>query len=271
MPLVIWPVVISSCSKRVPERTTPHPSSTAEPRPSEQALALPARPDAGTGTSFELGPLPADAPFEGKLRIEVVTIQPETTDYARYSFFLKGKKARWDLFGDEGKGETAGYRVYDGEKQEFFTIMRQPVLYATREDILRGDGGSPRSWTVTPFRLEPKATVANLACDQMVTHDREFDYAVCLAPGLPGLPLHLLGPAMARVLPFGPYFRTKGLFPLSVVVRRSRLAPGETIRPVVAKLTVIEAERGRVPERAFELPPYPRTDTATLIPPRLLR
>jgi hypothetical protein len=210
-------------------------------------------------------------PFEGMLSLQVTTVGSDSTEYATYHFALKGKKARWDLFAEGDKGDPTGYRLYDGDRHVFYTVVRQPVLYTTDEGELSRQGGPPRSWRFEPFRFEPKAVVENVPCSRVETHDEEFDYDACVASGIPTLPLQLLGASMAQAAPFGAALQKKGLFPLSIVVRVSKRPPGAKIRPVRATLTVLKIERGRVPERAFELPHFPVTDTPTLLPPRLLR
>lgn len=273
-------IALASCSRRVPEPTASEAAVRAFPTDESSSPPVPvdllslAAPDAAAvdrHTEFALGPLAPGAPFEGTVGVRVATIESDTTEYATYHFVLKGRKVRWDLFSEGGKGDPTGYRMYDGEARKFYTVMHQPVLYTTDEAALSPDAGTPKSWRLSPFKLEPKGMVENVACSNMRTHDEEFEYDACLASGIPTLPMPLLGPGVARAVPFGPELQKKGLFPLHVVVRRSKAPPGVTIRPVVATLTVFKIERGQVPDRAFELPRYPVTETPTLIPPRLLR
>jgi hypothetical protein len=274
-------LALAACSRRIPE-LLPFEASVASvgvpeiPSPTLAAADSlnPIAPEAEANdkhTRFELGPLPSDAPFEGMLSVQVASLGPDRAEYANYHFALKGTKARWDLFAEGGKGDPTGYRLYDGDAHKFYTVVRQPVLYTTDErDLLRETGGL-KTWQFTPFRLEPKAIVDNVGCNRVQTKDGEFDYDTCLASGIPTIPWQLLGAGMAQAVPFGAALQKKGLFPLSVVVRRSRLSRGTAIRPVVATLTVLRIERGQLPERAFELPPFPVSDTPTLVPPRLVR
>jgi hypothetical protein len=229
----------------------------------------------GGPTLFPLGPLPPDAPFQGRLTIQVVipgdTDDPETTESARYNFTIKGKKARWDLFSRGGKGRPVGYRIYDSEPHKFYTVMRQPQLYVTDEASLNGDAGAPKAWKFTPFALEPKGKVQDYPCDIVNTQDDQYEYHACLASGLPTLPLQLLGSAMALAVPFGAVLEKKGLYPLLVVVRPRSASRDAGLKPLVAKLTLLQLERGLVPDVAFELPHFPVTETPRLIAPTLHR
>jgi hypothetical protein len=230
-------------------------------------------------TVFPLAPLPPDAPFQGRLTLRVASFDAEKTEYSSYYVYVRRGAARWDLFAQDSDEAPVGYRVYDTDRHTFFTVMRRPVIYETAEGDLAGDDSSSQpaspaarpAWRFTPFALEPKGAVEGWPCDRMQTFDAEREFDVCLAAGLPSLPLHLFGGALGQAVPFGATLREKGLFPLSVEVRRRTRAPGTLIRAIAARLSVVEIERGLVPDRAFELPDYPKVRTTTLTPPRLVR
>jgi hypothetical protein len=237
-----------------------------------------AAPDAADhhASKYALGPLPADAPFEGIVALQVaLPDQPEHAT-ARYTFYMKGKKLRWDLFSEGGKGDSVGYRVYDGADRKFYTFLDRPVVYVTDAAGLVRDAGAARDYAFTPFAMEPHGVVMGLPCDRLEADDEHYRYEVCLASGLPTLPLAVLGSSLAVALPFSATLDQRGLFPLSVVVRardpQKGAEPGpKRPRPPAAALKVLRVERGRVPEAAFDLPAYPFAPSATLTSTHPLR
>ncbi len=229
-------------------------------------------------TQFELGPLAPGAPFAGRLTVQVTRTNPtdpDTTDIVTYYFTVKGKKARWDLFGESGTGDPTGYRIYDGDQHKFFTVMRQPVLYTTDEAALiasrAADAGAPRSVKLVPDKSDTTGNVEGVACSRMTGQDDENEYLTCLGPGLPPIPLHLLGDAIAAALPFGADVAKKGLFPLTVIVRSKQRPKGSPVKPILARLATTKVERGDPPDSAFTLPTYPVTELPFLVAPRLVR
>jgi hypothetical protein len=271
-----------ACSKSVPE-PVPEQEAAADAAPNDATDASPngdSGVDWGGGpTLFKLGELPADAPWEGTLSLQVslntetdVTENAEDAPPATYYFALRGKKARWDLFSRSGKGGPAGYRIYDGSQRKVFTVMTgRQTVYVTAEDALAGDAGAPKAWAFTPFKLEPKSAMKGIACDRADTKNAEREYSVCLASVLPPVPLHLLGGSMAEALPFGGDLEARGLFPLYVMVRSRTLPDGSIVRPMLARLSVLEATRGKLPDDAFELPSYPVEETTRLLTPGFAR
>jgi hypothetical protein len=194
---------------------------------------------------------------------------------ALYYFYLKGKKARWDLFGEGGTAAPVGYRIYDGETRKFYTKMRQPIVYVTDESALTSRAGPLRDWKFSPFKLEPHGQVQGVPCLRQTTQDDEYEYDACLASGFPTIPLPLLGEALAEAVPFNAAVQRKGLFPLSVAIHALKHTPGAGGRalpgPPMGGLKVLEVNRGEVPSDAFAVPPFPTTETPTLIAPGLLR
>lgn len=266
-----------ACGRAPEQRRT----ADASPAPTRAATGEPLH-DAATdadprrGTTLTLGPLPADAPFEGRLALEASIVSDPTSVPARYEFLVKGKRLRWDLFGDGGKGGSAGFRVYDAAQRKFFTVLHQPVIYETAEAVLLGDAGTARVYKLGPFELDPKGAVQGIPCDRVQTDDERFHYDACLASGLPTFPLSVLGKALALTVPFSPLLEARGQFPLNVVVRpRAPDSPpgragaaSKALRPIEATLKVVSVERGRVPGEAFDLPAYPVVATTTLSPAR---
>jgi hypothetical protein len=263
-------VAFASCSHTPKE----HPAAADAGSPATSASAEPAKADWGAGpTVFELGPLPPEAPFEGRVTVQVTANDEQAGlgEPASYYFTMKGKKARWDLFDKGGMGAPSGYRVYDADQHTFFTVMRRPTLYTTNEATLIGDAGALKALKLAPFKLEPRGTVQGTACDRVTAQDDAFDYEACLASGLPPVPLHLLGGVIAKVVPFGAELEKRGAFPLNVIIRERKLPDGTTVRPIFAKLTTMRIERGRVPDKAFELPSFPVVETPLLIAPGIAR
>jgi hypothetical protein len=265
-----------SCSRAPRELASTDAAPVIRPLSSARldAGAAGASSSEGKPRLFPLGPLPADAPFEGRVTVVVESmtdVDEGSTSSATYHFTTKGHKARWDLFGSGGKGSAVGYRIYDGDQHRFFTVMKQPVLYATNEALLPGAVATKPTWTFAPAKDEPHGSVQNIPCDRVETKDDKYQYSACLTSKLTTIPIQLLGPAAAIALPFGNALEKQGLFPLTVVARGPVLDPRSKGRPVVAKLTVEEVERGSVPDDVFTLPSYPVTETPTLIAPGLHR
>ncbi len=234
---------------------------------------------------FDLGPLPGGAPFEGKVVIRVGTVSEGADQQpATYTFWMKGKKVRWDLFGGGGKGGALGLRIYDGAQRKFFTVLQKPFVYETDAAALVGDAGTSGSpagaphYKFTPFKLDPKGAVSGMPCDRLETADDHSLYDVCVASGMPTLPLDLLGSSVATVVPFGTVLEEKGQFPLYVMVRRKELAgsgrdagPLPAVHPAQGSMRVVTIERGVVPAEAFELPDYPVVKIAGFTPSAPLR
>ena len=278
-------VSCSACSRtptELPAGEASAPSPPGPPTP-QAPPSSPSSPDDDWGTTadggrtlFPLGPLPADAPFQGRISLQIAEpvdtdTEPDSTEIARYDFTVQGKKARWDLFSRGGKGRPVGYRIYDGEQRKFFTVMRQPQIFVTNESALESDAAKPRAWAFTPFAQEPHGKVQDYPCDLVDTQDDTNRYHLCLAKGLPVLPLHLLGPALGVAVPFGAALEKKGLFPLTVIVRPRKIPDGGAIAPLAGKLTLLALERGLVPDNAFVLPKFPSTETPKLVAPGILR
>lgn len=275
---------LSSCSRAPKELLPPDAGAAAVPDtgsvPSPESLLAPAGsalPDHHP-TEFELGPLAPDAPFAGRLTLQLTRTNPtdsDKTDIVTFYFTVKGKKARWDLFGEAGTGDPSGYRIYDGNQHKFFTVMRQPVLYTTDEATLiatrAADAGAPKNIKLVPDKSEPGGNVQGVACTRMMGQDDEDEYLTCLATGLPPIPLHLLGEASAAILPFGADIEKKGLFPLTVLVRSKERPKGSPIKPILARLSTLKVERGDPPDSAFTPPSYPVTELPFLVAPRLVR
>jgi hypothetical protein len=144
--------------------------------------------------------------------------------------------------------------------------------------VLVGDAGAARAYKFTPFAMEPRGVVMGIPCDRMETEDAYNRYEVCLASGLPTLPLAVLGNALAVAAPFSAALDQRGQFPLSVVARArepdhplgTEPAPRRP-HPPAAALKVLRVERGRVPDAAFDLPAYPFAPSATLTSTHPLR
>jgi len=257
-----------SCGRSV--EATPRDAG-APPAPAASARPVDAAADVVDhhATKFVLGPLPDNAPFEGSVTLQVaLTTEPDLPP-AKYTFFMKGKKVRWDLFTEGGRGVSTGFRLYDGAQRKFFTFLEQPVVYTTDVSALLGDAGSSRPFKFAPFAPEPNGAVFGIPCDRMQTADEKYEYDVCLASGLPTLPLSVLGKNMEVAVPFSAALERRGQFPVSVIVRPRGAAKGP--RPWIAILKVLSVERGRVPDAAFDLPAYPFQPSPTLAPLRRAR
>jgi hypothetical protein len=256
-----------STDARAPSLRHPGPVRDGDvpPPPPEEVDTLAQR--------FLREPLAPSAPFEGEIVLRVVLFRGmEATPPARYAFVFKGDRVRWDLASDEGKGTAAGYRVYDGNKHKFFTVLRTPTVYSTDLSALLGDAGGSHPYSFSPFALEPKGAVQEVPCDRMVAEDAQLRYDVCLANHFPMLPLRALGGAMEIAVPFSDQLEKNGQFPLDVMVRaREPGAPPGTIPkgPAAfrARLSVQKITRAHVSDAAFDLPGYEVVNSPTLAPP----
>lgn len=271
-------LAIGACTNNVEEppkpvvKKTPASAATA-PAPPKGDGAISTSPAIDAGTQFPLGPLPEDAPFEGNVGLKVTEIGPENTR-ANFTFLVKGKKLRWDIVGGGGTGAVIGYRIYDGEKRKFFSVLSdEPSVFVTDANRLVGDGGSSYAYKLTPFAPEPKGAVLGMPCDRMLTDDDHSHYDVCLTSALPTLPFMLLGGPMATALPFSSLLDQRGTFPISVSARPLTAAPGKSGGGGAPRgsLKLVKVDRGRVPNAAFDLPAYPSIASAQLPPVRKLR
>jgi hypothetical protein len=259
---------------------SPAPDTGATP----PATADPAREDASTDVAdrvarrFIKGPLPAEAPFEGVVSLQVVLVGEANRPPVRHTFVMKGKKLRWDLFSEGGKGAEVAYRIYDGTQHKFFTVPPgRPVVYATSAAVLLADAGAARSYKLSPFAAEPKGAILGMPCARMQTDDERLHYDLCLAEGLPTLPLAVLGKSLEAVVPFSELLDSRGLFPLNIMVRpREPSAHADAAAhapqlPPHATLKTVKIERGQVSDAAFDLPGYPVVDAPTLAAPQRVR
>jgi hypothetical protein len=214
----------------------------------------------GHDRDLVLGPLPPDAPFEGTIRMQVNLAEDRSG--ATYAFTVRGKKVRWNLFFESGAAE--GYRVYDGDEHRFYTVVpAQSVVMTTQESDLAPDAGKGLSWKFTPMPLEPKGGVHGYSCDRQQTRDEKNQYDICVASGLVPFPLQLLPGSIAQIVPFNDALVAKGLFPLSVTVRPAvHMAPAQLA--IRGTLVALDIDRGRVPDGAFAIPPFPRRAAPSL-------
>ncbi len=214
---------------------------------------------------FNLAPLPPDAPFQGMMSLQA-RFGNGFSPAAVYVFTFKGKKVRWDLIADGGKGEILGYRVYDGEEHKFYTVAPALKSVLVTDEASAGasiDAGA--SWTWKPFTPEPHGMASGYPCDQRITHDDEIEYGVCVAKGLPQFPMQDLTGTLAHVVPFNATLLETGGFPVDVVMRRLRAGDGGAARSMAGSLQVMRIERGKVPENAFDIPAsLPRVPAASL-------
>ena len=244
-----------------PAKAIPAPSASAEP---EEVDTL--------ATRFLRGPLPADAPFEGEISFRVSMLTGPEKPAARYSFVMKGSKVRWDLVGDGGKGDSAGYRIYDAKQRKFYTVMHVPFVYVTPATALLGDAGPAHKYTLRPFALEPKGAVMGIPCNRMQTDDDRFHYDVCVASGMPGIPLNALAHGLDLAVPFGEVLEANGQFPLDVVVREPKAGAAADSGPHRgpakwhATLKVSKITRAQVSDAAFDLPGYKIVESPNLSP-----
>jgi len=220
---------------------------------------------------YELGPLPADAPFEGRVVAQVTGAADSERGPATYIFTMAGKKVRWDLFESGGAGGFVGYRVYDAEARKILTVVSDlQVVLATDELALDADAGANRDWHLVPSRFEQHGAVLDTKCDRFEAHDDDFDYQLCAAPGFVPFPVHLLAGELGKATAFNAALEDKGLFPLASTMRRhfdDKNKPKMT--PLVGRFEVVKIERGKVPEKAFALPPLPRVPADKLEFPKL--
>jgi hypothetical protein len=240
------------------------PSGTATAATAAAARDAGVVPDADT-LVFNLAPLAPDEPFQGMIALQA-RFGSGFDPAPKYVFTLKGKKARWDLIGQGGKGEVRGYRVYDGEAHKFFTVAPElKSILVTDESALSSPADAGKhTWTWKPFALEPHGAVAGQACDRQITSDDEYEYDVCSAEGLVPFPMQDLSGTIARVVPFNGALEEKGRFPVHVSVRRLHAGDGGPANTIVGALQIARIERGRVPDGAFDLPPLPRVQAASL-------
>jgi len=258
-------LLLVSCSRPARERPLIDAGTTATTLHDSGSVGATAdadeAPDADVGKmQFNLGPLPPDAPFEGMMVVEArLTTQPAQI----YVFTVKGKKARWDLFGEGGKGAVSAFRVYDGATHKFYTTAPtlKSILVTDEASIAPDAGAADGGYRWSTFAAGPTGVVAGVSCDRQETRDDAFDYVVCSAPGLVPFPMQLLAGAIGQVTPFNGSLMAKGRVPLHVTKRKSH-AVG--VKAMVGWLEVKQIERGRVPEGAFDLPKLPEVPAANL-------
>ncbi len=272
-----------------PASTDAQPPSTHAPPPSADGQPpSPTGGDMGTdaaateetdtlATRFLRGPIPGDAPFEGEIIFRVSMLTGPDNVPAKYSFIMKGNKIRWDLAGDGGKGESAGYRIYDSKEHKFYSVMHAPFVYVTKASMLLGDPGAASKYTLRPFAPEPKGAVQGVPCKRMQTEDDRFHYSFCVASGMPTIPLNALGHGLDVVVPFGELLEMSGQFPLDVVVREPKLRIADSGTPPRgpaqwhATLKVLKVTRAKVSDAAFDLPGYKIVEAPNLSPAVPLR
>lgn len=228
--------------------------------------------------------LPPGAPFEGTVDVSAdLASTGDASDMPEenYSFTLKGKKARWDLYG--GADAKGSYRIHDGATNQFFSVMpAAKSTFVTADasilDKRYGDAGAPGPWV---FRVvDEHGAFAGLPCERWSTELGKVHFEMCVTKELPPFPLHLLTGALGKVVPFNPDLMDRGVFPLTVIAteipkagadagaKPPRPKDGGLATPdrgaLRGRMQVTHVDRRRVRDDVFVVPDYPQTKTETL-------
>jgi hypothetical protein len=253
-------VALASCSRGAPPSSSREAGAPAVVSAAAIDGAAPAR---AVDFDASVGELPADAPFEGRITASAGDPSPDA-DVRRkrqaYSFTVQGKRFRWDIFVTAEGRASQGYRIYDGEKKKFFTVLeptRQVMIFD--EPSAAVDAGVSPTWKFVPVT---KGNIAGHPCDIESTSDTTREYEACIAHDLPTFPFHLLVGVASEAAPFNVALEAQGEFPLvaSAYPKRPKGAlKGDPRAPhsprgLLARFEVWEITRFRVNPAVFDIP-----------------
>lgn len=187
------------------------------------------------------------ASFEGTLKVFV----PDATSREPLLVEVKGNRARWDLV--PTAGESAGYRIYDGNARRLFTIIPTQKLQFVDDAEARdaagvGQGATAGDWAFAPLG---DGRVADQPCERFRATRGSDEFLGCATKAIVALPMARMFPLLAARAPFLETLEEEGRLVLALAAAPG---PGLPAKPLLNSLSIVPST---IDDARLAVPDFP--------------